>query len=92
MAANFAINGATCRSARAVLGWSAETLADRAGVSRTTVWRVEKDPAQIQRGPVALALLVAFNTAGIDFLTPGEVVPERVIAAIAERQVGGKNW
>ena len=57
------------RAARALLGWSQTRLAEKAGLSLPTVKRVE-----IERGPrvsdaARLALRVALESGGVEFIS-----------------------
>jgi transcriptional regulator with XRE-family HTH domain len=62
------VSSAQIRAARALLNWSQEHLAKRAGVSRRTLGTFERDEAPIQ--PEMLkALARALGEAGIEFLS-----------------------
>lgn len=62
-----------CRAARALLDWSAQTLAERAGVGVATVRRYEAGSAI---APASLDTIEqAFTTAGVAFISAGEVSP-----------------
>jgi transcriptional regulator with XRE-family HTH domain len=70
------------RAARALLGWTQEELADRAGLGLSTVRLIERGephPSEAKRGlsidPENVAtLLGAFEAAGIEFLAPGAAI------------------
>lgn len=62
------------RAARGLLDWTQRELADRAGISLSTVKRMEAGAGPAQgHGRNIWALQVTFETAGIRFLGPGEV-------------------
>ena len=56
-----------CRGARGMLGWSQDGLAEKAGVSKHTIVDLEGGKRKTQRSSI-LALKVAFENAGIEFL------------------------
>lgn len=58
---------AQIRAARAYLGWSAEYLARRAGVSLSTVRRLEKNADHAIRETNMHAIIHAFQAAGLSF-------------------------
>ena len=63
------ISAEQLRAARALLGWSQTRLAEKAGLSLPTVKRVE-----IERGPrvsdaARLALRVALESGGVEFIS-----------------------
>jgi DNA-binding XRE family transcriptional regulator len=63
----YAISAAQCRAARALLGWTQKTLAERAGLARKTVTEFEAGSRSVQfrsRRDIALA----FEQAGIEFI------------------------
>lgn len=57
------------RAARALAGWSARELAERAGVDITTVQRMERHDGQV-RGNAATVekILSALEASGIEFI------------------------
>lgn len=55
-----------CRAARAALGWSAEKLADEAGLSRKTLTDFEGEKRKMQSANID-AVLAAFDRAGVYF-------------------------
>jgi PAS domain S-box-containing protein len=57
------------RAARGYLGWSAEQLADRAGVSFSTVRRVETPGGRVVRKQSLAAIRRALEDAGLSFST-----------------------
>ena len=56
-----------CRAARGLLGWSQQTLADRARVGIVTVHQFEAGSSQPRRATIEV-IRRAFETAGIDFI------------------------
>lgn len=60
-----------CRAARGLLDWTQERLAERAGVSRSTVRDFECHRHSLHRGTEAL-LVRTFEEAGVVLLPPGE--------------------
>jgi transcriptional regulator with XRE-family HTH domain len=60
------ITGRQVRAARALLDWDSATLADKAGLTRQTVSRIESDVVQPQEGTLA-RLMQAFGEGGIEF-------------------------
>ena len=70
------ITGSQLRAGRAVLGWSAQQLAERAGVSYATVQRAEAvDGIPTMRTPNLYALQRALEDGGVIFLAAGELRP-----------------
>jgi len=63
------IEPAQVRAARAYLGWSGSELARRAGVSFSTVRRIETVGAQNMREQNLVAIRQAFEKAGIGFVS-----------------------
>lgn len=53
-----------CRAARGLLGWTQEELAERAGVSRSTVRGFENGQHELHRGSAAV-IRDALATAGV---------------------------
>jgi DNA-binding XRE family transcriptional regulator len=67
------ITGVQIRAARALLGWSADTLAKQAGLSYPTVQRAETvDGVPNMRTGNMMALQSALQSAGVIFLDPGD--------------------
>ena len=62
-----------CRAARALLGWSAQDLAERAGIGVATVRRFET--ASIVAPNSVEAMIDALRVAGISFIAAGEASP-----------------
>lgn len=63
------ITGVQIRSARAALGWSAEVLADRSGISLRTLMRVEQaDGLPPGRATTLAEIQRALEVAGIEFI------------------------
>lgn len=58
-----------CRAARGLLGWTQEELADRAGVSRSTVRGFESGQHELLRGSAAM-IRGALETAGVILIEP----------------------
>lgn len=64
------MNVEQCRSARALLNWSAAELATAAGIGSATVRRYESGQT-VQQGSIA-TMRVALEQAGIVFIESGE--------------------
>jgi transcriptional regulator with XRE-family HTH domain len=63
------ITGNQIRSARALLNWTAEETAERAGVSRQTLIKFERyDIVPPSRTQILLELKRIFEEAGIEFI------------------------
>jgi len=63
------IGGAQMRAARALLSWSAETLAEKVGVTRQTIQRLEQyDGLPPSRSQTLDETQRAFEAAGVEFL------------------------
>ena len=63
------VTGAQIRSARAALAWTAQELADRAGVSMKTIVRLETvDGVPPSRSETLNDIQMAFESAGIEFI------------------------
>lgn len=60
-----------CRAARALLDWSAQTLADHARVGVATVRRYES--GQVVADASLTAIKAAFESAGITLIANGDV-------------------
>ena len=70
------ITGSQIRAGRALLGWSAATLAEQSGISESTIRRAEAvDGTPRMRADNLLALQRALETGGCLFLDPGDVRP-----------------
>ncbi|MEG8032691.1 helix-turn-helix transcriptional regulator [Sphingomonas aurantiaca] len=67
------ISIAQCRGARALLGWSAQELADQAGIGVATVRRFESASSIAASSIDAMAS--ALTTAGITFISAGKASP-----------------
>ncbi len=59
-----------CRAARALLEWSLDEVAQRAGVGRNTVHRFESGEVK-PRAATLTVLRLAFEKAGIEFIENG---------------------
>ncbi|MBF0335975.1 MAG: helix-turn-helix transcriptional regulator, partial [Alphaproteobacteria bacterium] len=67
------ITGPQIRAARALIGWTAQDLADRALLSYPTVQRAETSPdVPSMKAPNLLAIQRALEGAGVVFLAEGE--------------------
>ena len=63
------ITGAQIRSARAALGWSAQTLAEKSGVGLRTLMRLEQiDGVPGSRSSTLVVIQSALESAGIEFI------------------------
>lgn len=63
------LTGRQIRAARAMLGWTATELAERAGTTRNTVQRLEQEDGIPQsRSKTLFDLRKALENAGIEFL------------------------
>jgi transcriptional regulator with XRE-family HTH domain len=62
---------ATCRAARAILGWGQQELADISGVGRVTIADYERGKSKLNRGSTAL-LIAALDAHGVTILTEGQ--------------------
>jgi DNA-binding transcriptional regulator YiaG len=63
----FAMTAAQCRAARAILMWTQQEFASRAGVAALTVRTFESEKAAPRRATLEVMQL-AFEKAGIEFL------------------------
>jgi transcriptional regulator with XRE-family HTH domain len=61
------ITSAQCRAARGLLGWSQQTLADRASVGIMTVHQLEKEGTQPRRATLDV-IRRALEAAGVEFI------------------------
>jgi hypothetical protein len=67
------LTGAQIRAGRALLGWTAATLAKQSGVSYPTVQRAETaDGVPRMKAPNLFAIERALEEGGVVFLDPGE--------------------
>ena len=67
------LTGAHIRAARALVSWSAMTLAEKAGISYPTVQRAEStDDVPRMKTTNLLAIQRVLEEAGVVFLDPGE--------------------
>jgi len=63
------IGGAQIRAARALLSWSAETLAEKVGITRQTIQRLEQyDGLPPSRSQTLDEIQRAFEAAGVEFI------------------------
>ena len=70
------ITGAQIRAARALLAWSAHTCAERCGLTRNTVQRLEReDGVPATRAQTLLDLQRAFEAQGVVFIGTPEDGP-----------------
>lgn len=74
------------RAARGLLDWSQKDLAERAGISKTTIINIEKgvSPLEGLRGDTFHKILNTFNNAGIDFLDNEGVSKKKDVIEILE--------
>lgn len=67
------LTGSQIRAARALLGWTAQAVADKAGISWHTVQRAETAPGVPNVNARTLAAIQsALEKAGVVFLDPGD--------------------
>lgn len=67
------LTGTQIRAARALLGWSAQDLADRAGISHPTIQRAEShEGVPNTTAPRLFAIQDALQQAGVIFIGAGE--------------------
>jgi transcriptional regulator with XRE-family HTH domain len=68
------IGGAQIRAARALLGWSAEVLADSVGITRQTIQRLEQhDAVPPSRSQTLDEIQHVLEAAGVEFIgTPDD--------------------
>jgi len=78
------VTAAQIRAARALLGWSQQTLADRAIVSVNAVNRLERELVDTKTSTLA-AVERTLIKAGIEFIPPSSGRGEGVRFAVAER-------
>jgi transcriptional regulator with XRE-family HTH domain len=64
------VSSAHIRAARGLLHWTIRDLAEKSGVHRNTITRMEND-AEVH-GPTMAAIVRAFEEAGVEFLNDGE--------------------
>ena len=70
------LTGAQIRSARHALRWSVQHLADRSGVSISTLKRIEaEDGAPSSTAPNLEAIRTALEAAGIEFIGAPDAAP-----------------
>jgi len=61
--------GAQIRAARALIGWTAQELANHSGVGVATIRRAELKPGESGlTSPIAAAITRALEAAGIEFI------------------------
>lgn len=63
-----------CRAARGLLDWTQEDLAERAGVSRSTVRGFENGQHELHRAS-AVVMRSALEAAGVILIDPDELGP-----------------
>ena len=61
------ITAAQCRAARGLLGWTQQTLADRAGIGTVAINQLENDVSQPRRATLDV-IRRAFEAAGVEFI------------------------
>jgi len=70
------LTGVQIRAARAVLQWSAAETAERSGIERKTVERLQQvDGVPPSRAQTLIALQRAFEAAGVEFVGTAEDGP-----------------
>ena len=67
---NVTITGKQITAARSLAGWTAAELAERAGLSRDGIMKIEADDVQPREGTLA-DIRAAFASAGIEFIDRG---------------------
>ena len=78
------ISAEQLRAARALLGWSQSQLAEKAGLSLPTVKRVETEQGPRVSDAARLALRVALESGGVEFIDengggPGVRMRKRIL-------------
>jgi len=61
------VTSAQIRAARALLNWTVRDLADKAGVHRNTVTRIETEATGV--GHAVASIRAALEAAGVEFIT-----------------------
>jgi transcriptional regulator with XRE-family HTH domain len=61
------ITAAQCRAARGLLGWTQQTLADRAGIGTVAINQLENDVSQPRRATLNV-IRRAFEATGVEFI------------------------
>lgn len=64
------VSSAHIRAARGLLNWTVRDLAERAGVHRNTVTRMEAN--KVTHGPTIAVIVHALEAEGIEFLNDGQ--------------------
>lgn len=64
------VSSAHIRAARGLLHWTIRDLAERSGVHRNTVARMEAD--KVTHGPTIAAMVRAFEDVGVEFFNDDE--------------------
>lgn len=77
--------GPQLRAARAALGWSTEELADRARVSKRTIYRYEcAEGVPVHRGFILSTLVSCLERGGVEFIRSRDGVPGILIKAASQ--------
>lgn len=72
------ITATQCKMARVALGWGVRDLADKAGISYTTVTRFENEKNKFKPSLATLKLVrQAFESAGVLFTESGVEPPKK---------------
>ena len=75
------------KAARVMLGWSQEELADRSGIGRTSLSKLEAGSTQVRLHTIR-AVQAALQEGGIKFLPEGETEGEGVRFKATGSQAG----
>ena len=86
----------TLRAARALLNWTREELARRAGLSPQLVQKIEDGKSKRPAHETVTRIIEAFLSAGVEFLDPGKPLPPggagvRLRDASPDTPKGGEN-
>ena len=80
-----------CRAARGLLDWTQEELAQRAGVSRSTVRGFENGQHELHRGSATL-IRMALEAAGVILIDPDDQGPGvRLDKPVKTREAGERG-
>lgn len=66
------ISGSQCRAARALLGWTRQTLSQRTELGMSAIQSFENDPASATRNATKALIRTTLESAGIIFVEPDE--------------------
>ena len=83
------VTSAQVRAARGLLNWTVRDLADKSGVHRNTVTKMEADA--VVHGPTIAAMIRALEDGGVEF-TNGNSPGVKLVLWVSDARISGKSY